>query len=65
MMQDTLFKKDRTKCITTYKIWWDAVSTLSFIGNVKSFVVKSANPLTLHTIDSFPELFEKLKKDNQ
>lgn len=65
MMQDTLFKKDRTKCITTYKIWWDAISTLSFVGNVKSFVIKSANPLTLHTINSFPELFEKMKKENQ
>lgn len=65
MMQDTLFKKDRTKCITTYKIRWDAISTLSFVGNVKSFVIKSANPLTLHTINSFPELFEKMKKENQ
>ena len=61
MMKDTLFKKDWTKCITTYKIWGDVISTLSFVGNVKSFVVKSANPLTLHTINSFPELFEKMK----
>ena len=58
MMKDSLFKKTWTKCITTYKIWWDVVSTLSFIWNVKSFVVKSVNPLTLHTIDSFPELFK-------
>ena len=58
MMKDSLFKKAWTKCITTYKIWWDVVSTLSFIWNVKSFVVKSVNPLTLHTIDSFPELFK-------
>lgn len=65
MMQDTLFKKDRTKRITTYKIRWDAISTLSFVWNVKSFVVKSANPLTLHTINSFPELFEKMKQENQ
>lgn len=63
MMKDTLFKKDWTKCITTYKIWGDVISTLSFVGNVKSFVVKSANPLTLHTINSFPELFEKMKNE--
>ena len=61
MMKDTLFKKEWTKCITTYKIRWDVISTLSFVGNVKSFVVKSASPLTLHSIDSFPELFEKMK----
>lgn len=61
MMQDTLFKRRWTRLITTYKIWWDIVSALSFIWNVKSFVVKSINPLTLHTIDSFPELFEKEK----
>ena len=59
MMQDTLTKKEWTKTITTYKVWWDIVSALSFIWNVKSFVVKSASPLKLHTIDSFPELFDK------
>lgn len=64
MMKDTLLKKSWTRPITTYKIWWDVISTLSFVWNVKSFVVKSANPLTLHTIDSFPELFEKMKNDN-
>ena len=61
MMKDTLLRKDWTKPITTYKIRWDVISTLSFVWNVKSFVVKSANPLTLHTINSFPELFEKEK----
>ena len=64
MMQDTLFKKDRTKCITTYKIWWDAISTLGFVWNVKSFVLKSASPLKLHSIDSFPELFTKILNEN-
>ena len=59
MMQDTLTKKDWTKTITTYKVWGDIVSALSFIWNVKSFVVKSASPLKLHTIDSFPELFKE------
>lgn len=63
MMKDTLFKKPWTQTITTYKIWWDVVSALSFIWNVKSFVVKSASPLTLHTIDSFPELLEKMKNE--
>ena len=63
MMKDTLFKKDWTKCITTYKIWGDVISTLSFVGNVKSFIVKSANPLTLHTINSFPELFKRMKNE--
>lgn len=61
MLKDTLFKKAWTKTITTYKIWWDVISTLSFVWNVKSFVVKSVNPLTLHSIDTFPELFEKEK----
>lgn len=64
MMKDTFFKKSWTKPITTYKIWWDVISTLSFVWNVKSFVVKSANPLTLHTINSFPKLFEKMKNEN-
>ena len=61
MLKDSLFKKYWTKCITTYKIWWDTISALSFIWNVKSFVVKSVNPLILHSIDTFPELFEKEK----
>ena len=56
MMKDTLFGKKRTKCITTYKIWWDIISTLSFVWNVKSFTIKSANPLKLHTINTFSEL---------
>jgi len=64
MMMDTLVRRAWTKKITTYKIWWDIVSALSFIWNVKNFVVKSVNPLTLHTIDSFPELFQKLKQKN-
>ena len=57
MLKDTFFKKHWTKSITTYKIWWDVISTLSFVWNVKSFVVKSANPLKLHSINTFPELF--------
>ena len=61
MMMDTLVKRAWTKRITTYKIWWDIVSALSFIWNVKNFVVKSVSPLTLHTINSFPELFQKEK----
>ena len=64
MLKDTLLKKSWTKSITTYKIWWDVVSALSFVWNVKNFLVKSASPLTLHTIDTFPELFAKEKKDN-
>ena len=63
MLKDTFFKKQWTRCITTYKIWGDVISTLSFVWNVKSFVVKSANPLTLHTINSFPELFVKMKNE--
>ena len=64
MMMDTLVRRKWTRAITTYKIWWDIVSALSFIWNVKNFVVKSLNPLTLHTIDSFPALFEKEKLKN-
>lgn len=64
MMMDTLVKRPWTRRITTYKIWWDIVSALSFIWNVKNFVVKSVSPLTLHTIDSFPALFEKDKEEN-
>ena len=29
------------------------------ISNGENFTIKSANPLKLHSIDSFPELFEK------
>jgi hypothetical protein len=65
MMMDTLVRRAWTKRITTYKIWWDIVSALSFIWNVKNFVVKSVNPLTLHTINSFPELFEREKQKEQ
>ena len=61
MMQDTLFRKDRTKRITTYKIWWDVISMISFVWNVKSFFLWSLSPLKLHSIDSFPKLFEKMK----
>ena len=61
MLRDTLFKKAWTKTITTYKIWGDVISTLSFVWNVKSFVLKTANPLKLHSIDSFPELFKNEK----
>ena len=63
MLKDTFFKKHWTKCITTYKIWWDVISTLSFVWNVKSFVVKSANPLKLHSINTFPELFKNVSDD--
>ena len=65
MMMDTLTRKNWTKSVTTYKIRWDIVSTLSFIWNVKNFTVKSVNPLTLHTINSFPELFEKEKQRDE
>lgn len=58
MMQDTFFKKKRTQNITTYKIFGDVVSTLSFIGNVQTFFLKTLDPMKLHTIDSFPALFE-------
>ena len=58
MLKDTFFKKHWTKCITTYKIWGDVISTLSFVWNVRSFIVKSANPLKLHSINTFPELFK-------
>lgn len=65
MMKDTFLKSYWTRCITTYKIWWDIVSTLSFIWNVKNFTVKSANPLTLHSIDTFPGLFQMEKKNRK
>ncbi len=61
MLKDTLFKKAWTKTITTYKIWGDVISTLSFVWNVRSFVLKTANPLKLHSIDSFPDLFKNEK----
>lgn len=61
MLKDTLFRKAWTKTITTYKIWGDVISTLSFVWNVKSFVLKTANPLKLHSINSFPDLFKKEK----
>lgn len=64
MLQDTLSKKERTKKVTTYKIWWDVISLISFVGNVKSFVLKEVNPLKLHSIDSFPALFETEKSKN-
>jgi hypothetical protein len=57
MMQDTLLKKPRTQTVTTYKILGDVVSTLSFVGNVESFFLKTLDPKKLHSIDSFPELF--------
>ena len=64
MMKDTLLKKRWTRCITTYKIRWDAISTLGFVWNVKNFVLKSPSPLKLHSIDSFPELFEKMENED-
>lgn len=57
MMQDTLFKKTRTTSTTTYKIFWDIVSALSFIGNTQTFWLETADPLKLHTIYSFSWFF--------
>ncbi|MDR2541243.1 MAG: hypothetical protein LBD11_05800 [Candidatus Peribacteria bacterium] len=59
MMQDTFLKKERTKNITTYKIFGDVVSAFSFIGNVQTLFLKSVDPVKLHTIASFPEFFEE------
>ena len=56
MMQDTLFRKPRTKKITTYRILGDAVSTLAFVGNVKTLFLKTVDPMKLHGINSFTEL---------
>lgn len=57
MMQDTLFKKARTTTITTYKILGDIVSTLSFIGNTKTFILETPDPQKLHSITSFKTFF--------
>jgi predicted alpha/beta hydrolase len=57
MLQDTIMNKERTKRIITYKIFGDVVSTLSFVGNVQTFFLKTADPKKLHSIESFPELF--------
>ncbi|MDR2189898.1 MAG: hypothetical protein LBP53_01590 [Candidatus Peribacteria bacterium] len=57
MMQDTLLKKDWTKKITTYKIFGDMISTLGFVGNVKTFFLQTLDPMKLHSINSFPALF--------
>ena len=59
MIQDTVFRKEWTKKITTYRILGDSISTLSFVGNIKMFILKSVAPLKLHSIDSFPQFFEK------
>jgi hypothetical protein len=63
MMQDTLLKKEWTQKITTYKIFGDIVSTLSFVGNVKTFFLKTVDPKKLHSINSFPGLFEGKEKE--
>ncbi|MDR0607927.1 MAG: lipase family protein [Candidatus Peribacteria bacterium] len=63
MMQDTFFKKARTKNITTYKIFGDIVSTFSFIGNVQTFFLQTVDLKKLHTIESFPELFENISSE--
>jgi alpha-beta hydrolase superfamily lysophospholipase len=60
MMQDTFLKKEWTQKITTYKIFWDMISTLGFVGNVKTFFLKTLDPMKLHSINSFPELFEDI-----
>ena len=57
MMQDSILKKERTQMVTTYKIFGDIVSTLSFIWNVKTFFLKTVDPKKLHSIESFPDLF--------
>lgn len=63
MMQDTLFKKSWTKNITTYKIFGDIISTFSFVGNVKTFFLKTVDIMKLHSINSFPELFDPAEKE--
>ncbi|MDR2416532.1 MAG: hypothetical protein LBD75_08320 [Candidatus Peribacteria bacterium] len=37
------------------------VSTLGFVGNVKTFFLKTVDPMKLHSINSFPALFEPLQ----
>ncbi len=63
MIQDTVFGKDWTEKITTYRILGDTISTFSFVGNIKMFVLKSVHPLKLHSIDSFPEFFVDWQKN--
>jgi hypothetical protein len=61
MMQDTVLKKSRTKNTMTYRVFWDIVSAFSLIGNVETFLLKTADPMKLHTIENFPNLLKGKK----
>jgi len=53
MLEDTLRKKVWTQNTYTYKILGDIISTVAFVGHVKTFVIKADNPLALHLLINF------------
>jgi len=53
MLEDTIKHVERTQNTYTYKILWDIISTVGFVGHVKTFVIKATDPLALHTMDNF------------
>ena len=53
MVEDTLKKKVWTQNTYTYKILGDIISTVAFVGHVKTFVIKAHDPLALHMLFNF------------
>ncbi len=53
MIQNTLQSSQRTTRTYTYKVLWDIISLIGFVGNVKTFVIKKSDPLSLHAMTNF------------
>lgn len=53
MLKDTLVHVDWANRTYTYKILWDIVSAIAYVGNVKTFLIHARDPVALHTIDNF------------
>ena len=67
MIEDTIKGSSWTTKTKTYKILWDIISSVAFVGDTKVFSIKSSDPLKKHTIDNFlpPKKIEDILKNVQ
>lgn len=53
MLQDTIQKSLWTQNTYTYKITGDIISAVGYVGHVKTFLIKSGDPLSRHLMKNF------------
>lgn len=65
MIEDTIKGVSWTKKTKTYKILWDIVSTVAFVGSTKIFTIKASDPLKKHALYNFlpPKKMEDILKN--